>query len=268
MIIIDHQDNSEKTMANTAVKTPDVKIPVKEPQENPITDTADTAALNEQTNKAAVKEQSEQSQFENDPAFLTKLAQKNIIKPDDNYGFDIVLTDFKALTQQNTKWLKNYEDQDQQRAKDYDSISDYILCRNYEERQDFKHFLHLRNRKVVLPVLNFKNYRYVLAVITPRKHHLAYLYPLNQATLRYTLNKMKHLVPAVKNWTAWQEYLEKLMAECCPIIKQDLTYDLAQFEQLDRDSYGSLGIYKFNASGYVCHDTALQSDDHWREIGY
>lgn len=263
MIIIDHQDDSEKTIANAAVKTP-----AKEPKENPITDTADTAASNEQINKTAAKEQSEQSEFENDPAFLTKLAQKNIVKPDNNYDFDIILTDFKILTQQNTKWLKDYEDQDQQRTKDYDSISDYLLCRNYEERQDFKRFLHLRNRKVVLPVLNFKNYRYVLAVITPRKHHLAYLYPLNQATLRYTLNKMKHLVPAVKNWTAWQEYLEKLITECCPITKQDLTYDLAQFEQLDRASYGSLGIYKFNASGYVCHDTALQSDDHWREIGY
>lgn len=204
--------------------------------------------------------------YENDPELFAKLEQKGITKPDNDFDFDIMITDYAQFEQLITKWLKEYQEQDQERDKDFDSLSDCVLTRNYDERQDLKRFLNLRSQPKVLPALNFANAKYLLVVVLPKKRHLVYLYPLNRATLVYIRELLNSKKCNVKNKADWQNYLERLTAECAPIDKQYLDYDLAQFEQLDQASYGDLGIYKFNASGYVCHDTALQSDDHWREL--
>lgn len=254
------EPESETAKSETTVSKPETA--------KPETESEYLGADLKQNEKSDLKpdEKADLKLYENDPELLTKLEQKGITKLGNDFDFDIMITDYAQFKQLITKWLKEYQEQDQERDKDFDSLADCVLTRNYDERQDLKRFLNLRSQPKVLPALNFANAKYLLAVVLPKKQHLVYLYPLNRATLAYIRQMLNSKKCNVKNKADWQNYLERLTAECAPIDKQYLDYDLAQFEQLDQASYGDLGIYKFNASGYVCHDTALQSDDHWREI--
>lgn len=276
MIIIDKQNDSKEntTLENKADKET-AQAAVSEPETN----SAESKIAESKTQPAKSETESEYlgadlkqdkraelELYENDPELFAKLEQKGITKPDNNFDFDIMITDYAQFKQLITKWLKEYQEQDQERTKDFNSLTDCVLTRNYDERQDLKRFLNLRSQPKVLPALNFANAKYLLAVVLPKKRHLVYLYPLNRATLAYVRQELNTKECNIRNKVDWQNYLDRLIAECAPIDKQYLDYDLAQFAQLDQASYGDLGIYKFNASGYVCHDTALQSDDHWREI--
>ena len=276
MIIIDKQnDSKENTTLENKTDKETAQVAVSEPETNPV----DSKIADSKTQPAKSETESEYlgadlkqngkaelELYENDPELFAKLEQKGITKPDNDFDFDIMITDYAKFKQLITKWLKEYQEQDQERTKDFDSLTDCVLTRNYDERQDLKRFLNLRSQPKVLPALNFANAKYLLAVVLPKKRHLVYLYPLNRATLAYVRQELNRKECDIQNKADWQNYLDRLIAECAPIDKQYLDYDLAQFAQLDQASYGDLGIYKFNASGYVCHDTALQSDDHWREI--
>lgn len=271
MIIIDNQNDSKEntTLENKADKET-TQAAVSEP-ETKIADSK-TKAVESETEPEYLGTELKQDGkadlelYENDPELFAKLEQKGITKPNNDFGFDIMITDYAQFKQLITKWLKEYQEQDQERTKDFNSLTDCVLTRNYDERQDLKRFLNLRSQPKVLPALNFANAKYLLAVVLPKKRHLVYLYPLNRTTLAYVRQELNRKECDIQNKADWQNYLDRLIAECAPIDKQYLDYDLAQFAQLDQASYGDLGIYKFNASGYVCHDTALQSDDHWREI--
>ena len=276
MIIIDKQNDSKE---NTTLENKTDKVTEQAAVSEPETNSAKSKIVDSKANSAKSETESEYlgadlkqdgkaelELYENDPELFAKLEQKGITKPDNDFDFDIMITDYAQFKQLITKWLKEYQEQDQERTKDFNSLTDCVLTHNYDERQDLKRFLNLRSQPKVLPALNFANAKYLLAVVLPKKRHLVYLYPLNRATLAYVRQELNNKECNVKNKADWQNYLDRLIAECAPIDKQYLDYDLAQFAQLDQASYGDLGIYKFNASGYVCHDIALQSDDHWREI--